>query len=352
MGEQRYLMVGAGGWAGTWVRAFLPAFQDRMRLVGLVDVDQHALDQAGDLLALPPAQRFLDLRAAFAATAADFCIVCLPPHLRREAVALAVERGMHILCEKPIADTWHSCLDILRTVTDAGLKMAVVQNYRFNKPFLTIRRILEVGTLGRVNSIACRFAADYNQQNVGGAFRHQVPDAMLYEGSVHHFDQLRYLAGSDCAWIAGRTWNPAWSPFANDTCGLFVAEMTNGVMCQYEVNNVASGTQNDWHREHYRLECEHGAIDVGRDGVGRTFEHSGRPGGGCLRVTEIEPVSGEDEGHYRIIDDFLSWLDGGPKPQTAIDDNIRTAAMAFSAIEAAASGGVVDVRAMVRAAGV
>lgn len=91
---------------------------------------------------------------------------------------------------------------------------------------------------------------------------------------------------------------------------------------------------------------------MGRDGVVRTFEHRGRPGAGCLRVTEIEPVSGEDEGHYRIIDYFLSWLDGGPKPQTAIDDNIRTAAMAFGAIEAAASGGVVDVRAMVRSAGV
>ena len=40
----------------------------------------------------------------------------------------AVRRGLPILSEKPIADTWQASIDILRAVQGAGLKMQVVQN--------------------------------------------------------------------------------------------------------------------------------------------------------------------------------------------------------------------------------
>lgn len=344
-------MIGAGGWGGVWIRQFLPRVQDRLRVAGLVDMNRQALDQAGDLLSVDPMQRFSTMPEAFARTEADFCILCIQPAYRKEAVSLAVERGLHILCEKPVAESWESCLDILRMAKDAGLKLAVVQNYRFNRPFLTIRQVLDEGRLGRINYIICRFAADYDVRSAGGAFRHQIPGAMLYEGSVHHFDQLRNLAGADCAWISGAAWNPAWSTFNNDSCALFVMEMTNGVMCVYETNNLAKGAQNGWHREHYRVECERGAISVDRDDVARLFEHSGQPDRGSLQVTELELVPAEYEGHYRIINDFLGWLDGGPAPPTSIDDNIRTAAMSFGAVEAARDRRVVDVSAKLADAG-
>ena len=38
---------------------------------------------------------------------------------------------MDILSEKPIADTWKACCDIYREVQKAGIKMTVIQNYRF-----------------------------------------------------------------------------------------------------------------------------------------------------------------------------------------------------------------------------
>ncbi|MBA2438195.1 MAG: Gfo/Idh/MocA family oxidoreductase [Acidimicrobiia bacterium] len=347
MSKKKCLMVGAGGFAGVWVRHFLPVFRDRLSVVGLVDVNRQLLDQAADFLELAPTQRFADLSEAFARTDADFCILAIPPVYNKQAVSMAVERGMPVLCEKPIADSWQACLDIFRMVKQADLKMAIVQNYRFTSPILTLKRAVQQGDLGSIIYITSRFAVDH-LQNVGGRFRYDIPDIMLYEASVHHFDQLRNLSGADCAWITGKAWNPPGSGFDTDCCGLFIMEMTNGVKCQYETSYIAADIQNDWHREYYRVACEKGSVIVDRDSTVRVVEHLSH---GRTKVTEVEQVSTAYEGHHAMIDQFLTWLDDGPAPQTEIADNIRTDAICFAAAEASREGRVIDVSLKLQSAG-
>src|SRR5690606_32890936 len=103
---KRALMVGAGGMAGAWIRGFLPRFRDRLEIVGLVDVNEEVLNSSGDFLGLAPARRYREMERAFDEVDADCCIVVIPPAFHKEAVLRAVDRGMDILSEKPIADTW------------------------------------------------------------------------------------------------------------------------------------------------------------------------------------------------------------------------------------------------------
>jgi len=348
MTRRRAILIGAGGFASVWVNQFLPAFADRLEVVDLVDIDPATLQRAGDALGVSPSRRFTEMEDAFAATDADLCLIVVQPFLRWRAVNLAVARGLPILTEKPIADTWQRSLDILHLTQDAGVKIAIMQNYPFTNRIRTVKQVLDEGTLGRTNYIVARFAADYTIHSAGGAFRHQIPYAMLFEGAVHHFDQLRNLAGADGGTISGHQWNPPWSTFENAPTALFLIEMTNGVVCQFELNHLARGAQNGWHHEGYRVECEHGVVTVDADDVVRITEHLGD---GRLRVTQVEPVTDEPEGHLRVIDDVLGWLDGGPAPMTTIDDNIYTAALAFAAVEAVQSKQAIDVRAKVAAAG-
>ena len=58
---------------------------------------------------------------------------------------------MPILSEKPIADTWAACLEIYRAVTGAGLRMQVVQNYRYTPRIMTLKAALTGGRIGRPN---------------------------------------------------------------------------------------------------------------------------------------------------------------------------------------------------------
>lgn len=339
--KRKVLLVGAGGFARVWATRWLPSFPDRIEVAGLVDINPAVLNATGDTIGLAPERRFLSMEEGFAKTDADFCVIVVQPHVRWQAINLAITAGLPILAEKPIADTWETSLAILKLARETGTRLSIVQNYRYARRIRTLNSLLQSGQLGRVNYLVCRFAADYNLQNVGGAFRHQVPYAMLYEGAVHHFDQFRNLAGANGARIAGRQWNPAWSEFDNPTTALFLIEMTNGVSATFEMNHVARGKQAGWHYESYRAECEDGAVIVENDHV-RIEQHLG---GDRLQTTDVEQLPGEFDGHTWVIDEFLNWLDGGPPPVTNIEDNIHTAALTFAALDAIQQGAFVDIAA-------
>jgi predicted dehydrogenase len=339
----RCLMIGAGGMAGAFCRTFFPQFADRMVVTGLVDINPEALALSGDALSLPASARFTDMTEAFAQVDADFCCIVIPPAFHKRAVLLATARKLDILSEKPIADTWDDCREIYGAVKAAGVKMQVVQNYRYNATMRTMKQVLAEQRLGRLNYVMGRFAADYRVRGAWGMFRHEIPHGLLVEGSVHHFDMLRNLTGADCQSITGWDWNPAWSSFDGESSGHFLARMTNGVVANYEGNCNEAGTQSTWHQEFYRAECEGGAVTVDRDLVVRTWEKL--PSG--LRMEEVPLVRSQYEGHLAIVDQFLTWKEGGPAPETVLDDNIQSAGMLFGAIMASEENRVVDVAGMV-----
>lgn len=345
---RRCLMIGAGGLARTWIRDFYAPHRDRVEIVGLVDVNADVLAQQGDFLGLPAERRFTKMDEAFAKVEADFCTIVIPPAVHRDAVLLAVERGMDILSEKPIADTWEACRDIYGAVTRAGVKMQVVQNYRYYRPMLTLRDVLRRGDLGRINYIMARFAKDYRLWGSWGAiFRHEIRHSLLIEGAVHHFDMIRNLSGGDCRYLAGWEWNPDWSSSKGEFNALYTMQLTNGVHATYEGNGTAAGTQNNWHDEFYRVECERGSVVVDRDHVVRVHRIGGGRG---LQTEEIEPVPVQHERHVAVIDQFLNWLDGGEAPEATLENNLKSVAMVFAAIEASATNQVVNVEAMVNEA--
>ncbi len=345
---RRCLMIGAGGLARRWIRDFYAPHRERVEIVGLVDVNADVLAQQGDFLNLPAERRFTNMADAFAAVEADFCTIVIPPAVHRDAVLLAVEHKMDILSEKPIADTWEACRDIYAAVTRAGLKMQVVQNYRYYQPMLTLREVLRRGELGRINYIFARFAKDYRLYGSWGAlFRHEIRHSLLIEGAVHHFDMIRNLSGGDCRYLGGWEWNPDWSSSKGEFNALYTMQLTNGVHATYEGSGTAAAQQNNWHDEYYRVECERGSVVVDRDHIVRV--HRLEDGRG-LQTEEIVPVPVRYQEHSDVIDQFLTWLDGGAAPEATLEDNLKSVAMVFAAIEASATNRMVDVAAMIEEA--
>ena len=354
MPKRRAIMVGAGGMAGRWAKGFVPLHSDRVEIVGLIDVNKTILDETGDAIGLAPSRRFTSMETAFAQVDdAECCFVAVPPQFHEEGVVRAAERGLAVLSEKPISDTWEGCVRIYGAIQRTGVKMHVMQNYRFNSPTFTLREVIRRGEIGRINYVMARFAADYREWLAWGAeFRHKMRHALLLEGAVHHFDMIRNLTGGDCLSIAGWEWNPPWSTSLGEFNNMYALRMNNGVHATYEGNGTAGGEQNSWHEEHYRVEGESGAVTVGRDKIVRI--HRFRRGGG-LSVEEVplaKPpnpghVAIKDQGHGAVIGQFLDWLDGGPEPETTVQDNIKSIAVVFAAIEASRTNQMIDVAAMV-----
>jgi predicted dehydrogenase len=332
-------MIGAGGMAAGWIRTILPVFVDRLSVVGLVDVSPSALAASGDFLGLAPCHRFSDMRAAFDSVEADCCIVVVPAAYHAEAIVRAAERQLPVLCEKPLAATWADCRRAYEAAMHSGLKVQVVQNYRYRAPMLAMKAVLRSGALGRLNYLVSRFADDCREYD-SWQRRHELPHALLMDGAAHHFDMLRHLSGADCARMTAVEWNPPWSSSRGEFCALCVMRMDDGSHATYEGNATAAGEQNSWRQDYYRAECEDGSVTVGLDRVVRIHRHNRVDG---LVTDEVPAPVPPREGHMWIVNEFLDWLDGGPPPATRIEDNIRTAAMVFGAIESARTGQTVDV---------
>ena len=145
MSRKDMIMVGGSGMAGGWIKRLTESHGDRVRIVALVDVLPEVLEKQGTALGLAGDRLFTDTRSAIDSVKADFVGVCTPPQFHREGVVAALDAGMPVITEKPIADTLESAKAMLEAAERTGLPCAVIQNYRYNATMLTVREVLRSG---------------------------------------------------------------------------------------------------------------------------------------------------------------------------------------------------------------
>lgn len=299
-------MFGGSGMAGRWIEWMTGSFGDRVEIVGLVDVVPDILKKQANALGLDDSQLFTNAKEAIANCRADFVGVATPPQFHEEAVVAALQAGLPVITEKPIANTLDAAKRMVDATDGAGLPCAVIQNYRYEPNKQEVVRIRDEGRLGRLQHILGRYACDYRKVGSWGKeWRHTMDFGLLFEGSVHHFDMLRFLSGGDCETLVGFGWNPEWSSFEHFSSGMYLMKMSNGTHAFYEGNSSAAGITNCWHDEYYRAEFEEGSVEVwGRDQVSLTRVGQNRK---RYRAPKMKW-----DNHKHLFAEYLDWLDGRP----------------------------------------
>ena len=345
----RMIQVGTGGIGARWCGDFLPPNVDAglIEVVAAVDINPDALQNARESLGLSAAQCYTDIQRAFDENPADFCTVVVPPFSHEAVVDAALAHDLHILSEKPIADTLVASVRIADKVTKAGKKMAVTMSHRFNQYKTTLRETLRSGRYGTLNYLVCRFTAEARQHGSWGrGFRYEMADPLLVEGSVHHLDILADLAGTKCERIYAPTWNPAWSEFAGDAQALVTMEFENGVRATYEGSSTNAIGLDGWGREYTRAECEGATLILGRDRLecfpfDPSREEPNKEEGQGTTVPWLEQPTW---GHVWLIEKFANWLQGGAPMETNVSDNLQSVAMVSAAIESSQTGQPINVQ--------
>jgi predicted dehydrogenase len=76
---------------------------------------------------------------------------------RADAVKAAIQAGKHIYCEKPVAVSTASALELYDLCTKAGLKNGVVQDKLWLPGILKLKRLIQQGFFGRILSVRGEF---------------------------------------------------------------------------------------------------------------------------------------------------------------------------------------------------
>lgn len=351
----RVIQIGTGGWGGTWCQRFLPPniTAGRIEVIAAADTNPEALANARAHLHLPETRCYTDLKRCLDENPAEFCTIVVPPSQHERVVDAALAHGLHILSEKPIADTLEASIRIADKVKRADRQMAVTMSHRFDQDKTTLREELRSGVYGPIDYLVCRFTCDCRQfGSWGAAFRHEMIDPLLIEGAVHHLDYLADFAAARCESIYAETWNPAWGSFGGDSQALITLRMANGVRATYEGAKTNAVSLNGWGQEYIRAECEEATLILDHrqlecfdyDPTGQNTAH--REGEGRL----LPLIKRGTWTNAWLIEQFCDSLDSGEPMATNVEDNLQSVAMVFGAIESSRTGKAVDVQAFLQRA--
>jgi predicted dehydrogenase len=126
-------------------------------------------------------------------------IAVLTPSGMHAAHTIACARtGRHVVVEKPMALRLQDADDMIRACDEAGVKMFVVKQNRFNLPVVKAREALDAGRFGRlilgtVRVRWCRDQAYYDQDEWRGTWA--LDGGVLTNQASHHIDMLEWFFG-------------------------------------------------------------------------------------------------------------------------------------------------------------
>ncbi len=102
-------------------------------------------------------QHYTDYREMLEAEQPDFLDVITQPPSHLEMCRFAGRRGIHVICQKPLAPTFDEAKQIVADVREAGIRFMVHENFRFQPWHREIKRLLGQGAIGeKLHSLTFR----------------------------------------------------------------------------------------------------------------------------------------------------------------------------------------------------
>ncbi len=191
-GPLRLAVVGCGA---VVERFHLPAVRQvpGVKLSALVEKDSTRLRQLG--LRYPGARLCRDLDELPAET--DAALVAVPNALHAPIATNLLRRGIHVLCEKPMAITLEACDAMVQASRETGSVLVVGHHKRFVPSVRQAKKLLDEGRLGAIRSITgsmgmprtwrSRTAFHLDHSLAGGG--------VLIENGVHLVDLVLWIVG-------------------------------------------------------------------------------------------------------------------------------------------------------------
>jgi predicted dehydrogenase len=176
------------GFGGRIFHAPLIAAADGAELAGVVT---RSPERRAELAADHPGVPAFDSLAALKEAGADAVAVSTPAETHMAVVHEAIGLGLGVVCDKPFALDAAAAREAVDAARAAGVVLSVYQNRRWDSDFLTVRRLLDDGSLGEVRlfeSAFERFSDEPVPASGAGILRdfgsHLVDQALVAFGPV------------------------------------------------------------------------------------------------------------------------------------------------------------------------
>lgn len=184
-------LIGAGAIAKTHVEAFAQRLD--ARLLAVADVNGEAaakLAECANAKAFSSVEELLNANLPL-----DAVIICTPPSTHEDIAVSCVNRGLHVLCEKPFAMDSTSARRMVRAAVKADVILTMASKFRYTPDVSAAKRIIETGKLGEILLLENVFASRVDMRNRWNAQPSVSGGGVLVDNGAHSVDLLRYFLG-------------------------------------------------------------------------------------------------------------------------------------------------------------
>jgi predicted dehydrogenase len=263
----------------------------------------------------------------------DFIDIATRPNLHLPMVKAAAERGFHILCQKPVAETIEEAGQMAAICNKAGVQFMVNENYRHQSWFRQIKSLIEDGRLGTPHyaSFYGRWRSTLPKPDFEGQdYFKDMPRLIIFEMGIHLYDTARYLFGEpDTVFADLRQVSP---DIQGEDMALSFARF-GPLTFLFDLNWFAVPVNDGGHVAHGRfvVEGSEGTAVLSQDGVLRLHRTDGDQAWSFPPDTVPQSFVAT-QGH------FIDCLLNGQEPETSGTETLKTMAIVFGAYDSASRG--------------
>ena len=166
---------------------YLPIFKklnSRARIVGVCDLNEDILRKVATTWKVENAYK--DFSTVLSKQTPDLVVICTPPTTHARLAIEAMEKGAHVLVEKPMAVSIAECDSMIDAATRHGPKLGVMHNQLFNPAFEAARQLVSSHSVGRFLGMRVFLATsiDYMTSNPNH-WAHKLPGGVVGETGPH-----------------------------------------------------------------------------------------------------------------------------------------------------------------------
>lgn len=187
----RVAVIGAGHMGG--MHAVLLSAMDEVDELLVVDADQTRAEE----VARGAGGRAVACEEALGV--AEAVIVATPPQLHRTTVEAALDAGLPVLCEKPLAADLAEAVALAARGEESGAHLEVGFQRRHDPGFAAARRAVADGTAGRLQLIHLSAFDPLVQLRTTADWPDGDAAPLFLDSSVHDFDFVRWMSGQEIA---------------------------------------------------------------------------------------------------------------------------------------------------------
>ncbi|MDC0584648.1 Gfo/Idh/MocA family oxidoreductase [Bacteroidales bacterium] len=168
----------------------------------------------------------------------DFVDIITPPGTHLSMCKEAADRGIHIICQKPLAPTIEEAKEIVAYCESKNVRFMVHENWRFQPWHREIKKLIDNDTIGKVHYMNFRSRMGdgwgENAYIPRQPYFRDYPKLLIYETGIHFIDTFRYLNGDiKRVFSMLRRLNPV---IKGEDSGIVNFEFENGAIGQWDAN--------------------------------------------------------------------------------------------------------------------